>query len=428
MGRTRRIVVVACAVGLLASCSSSSSGSSGSTASSASSGSGASTSVDPALAASIDKVVLDNISRRHLRAAIVRVSIDGKEVITKAYGDSMTGVPATADMHFRNGAIAISYVSTILLQLVEEKKVSLDDKISKWVPEIGHSDEVTLGQLAQMTSGYPDYLIGNQDVDVQLYQNPFKQWGPEEIVNTVSSKPLLFTPGTNWSYAHTNYVILGLALEKITGKSIPDLMQERIFGPLGLKNTSGNDSTPAIPEPALHMFTSERRGIVGVPEGSPYYEESTYWNPSITITHGAVQTTDIVDVDASAIAIGTGKLLKPESYQKMVAPDLRGKTTAQDNCPATCFAMNDNYTYGIGVTLTGHWIMQAPLFFGEASAFGYLPSKKVAISLVVTFKEDAFDPASGAYVPETGKNAADLTWREIGVVAAPDDPPPLKNR
>ena len=69
--------------------------------------------------------------------------------------------PATTAMHFRNGAVAISYVATLLLELVDEQKVSLDDKLSKWLPEVPHADRVTLGQLAQMTSGYVDYVIGN---------------------------------------------------------------------------------------------------------------------------------------------------------------------------------------------------------------------------------------------------------------------------
>ena len=81
---------------------------------------------DSALAASVDQTVQEAMRARHLRAVIVRVTVDGKEVITKAYGESMTGVPATVDMHFRNGAVAISYVSTLLLILVDEKKVSLD--------------------------------------------------------------------------------------------------------------------------------------------------------------------------------------------------------------------------------------------------------------------------------------------------------------
>jgi CubicO group peptidase (beta-lactamase class C family) len=428
----QRFVLPACSLalvaGLLAACPSSSPTANGTGPSHTSPGSKVTASVDPKMAAAIDAIVQDNISRRHLRALIVRVTVDGKNIITKAYGESMTGVPATTDMHFRNGAVAISYVSTILLQLVDEKKVRLDDKISKWVPEIPHSDEVTLGQLAQMTSGYTDYVIGNDQVDAQLLLDPYRQWTPEELLAYVTSKPLLYTPGTNWNYAHTNYLILGLTLEKITGKSVSDLMQERIFGPLGMTNTSGNDGTPAIPAPALHSFTSERRQALGIPAGTGFYEESTFWNPSWTITHGAIQTTDIVDMDKTAIAVGSGKLLSPESYQKMISPDLRGKTTVQPNCPATCLTQNDNYAYGLGTILTGNWIEQDPLFSGEAAAFGYLPSEKVAISVAVTFDADAFDPTTGSYVPATGPNAADLVWREIGQVVAPKDPPPLQRK
>src|SRR5436305_588820 len=292
---------------------------------------------DTAKSDAVMRVVRDTMAQAHLKAVIVRVTIDGQEVVTQAVGESMTGVPATTGMHFRNGAVAISYVSTLLLKLVDEKKVSLDDKVSKWLPQIPHSDEVTLGQLAQMTSGYVDYVLGNPDVDAQLYADPFRQWTPEELLSTVTSKPLFYTPGTNWNYAHTNYLILGLVLENLTGKKMQDLLQEKVLGPLGLKNTSGNDGTPAIPEPALHAFTSERREALGIPAGTRLYEESTYWNPSWTITRGAIQTTNIFDLNTTAVGIGTGKLLSPESYRKMVSTDLRGKATALPGCP-TCIA------------------------------------------------------------------------------------------
>jgi CubicO group peptidase (beta-lactamase class C family) len=225
-------------------------------------------SANPAQEAAVDQIVQNAIKERHLRSVIVRVLVDGKEIITRAYGESMTGVPATTDMHFRNGAVAISYVSTLLLILVDEKKVNLDDKVSTWLPDIPHSDEVTLGQLAQMTSGYTDYVIGNDEVDTQLYADPFRQWTTEEILASVTSKPLLYSPGTNWNYAHTNYVILGLALEKITGKKMQDVLQEKVLGPLGLTNTT-DPGTPAIPEPALHAFTSERRSQLGIPAATP---------------------------------------------------------------------------------------------------------------------------------------------------------------
>ena len=174
----RRLVVAAVGIGLLAGCTSQSNTPAPSSLTGASSTAGDAASADPAKAATVDTVVQEAMTARHLRAVIVRVTIDGKEIITKAYGESMTGMPATVDMHFRNGAIAISYVSTLLLTLVDEKKVSLEDKISKWLPEIPHSDEVTLGQLAQMTSGYTDFVIGNQEVEAVLYTDPFRQWTP----------------------------------------------------------------------------------------------------------------------------------------------------------------------------------------------------------------------------------------------------------
>ena len=98
---------------------------------------------------------------QHLKSVIVRVTDDGQEVTTKAFGESQTGVPATADMHFRNGSVAIAYVAAVLLQLVDEKAVALDDIIATWVPQIPNSDRVTLRQLATMTSGYQDYVLGN---------------------------------------------------------------------------------------------------------------------------------------------------------------------------------------------------------------------------------------------------------------------------
>jgi CubicO group peptidase (beta-lactamase class C family) len=407
----RRIVAVASGAALLAGCSAPSAAPS------------APPPADSALAASVDQTVQEAMRARHLRAVIVRVTVDGKEVITKAYGESMTGVPATVDMHFRNGAVAISYVSTLLLILVDEKKVSLDEKASKWVPEIPHSDEVTLGQLAQMTTGYTDFVIGNAEVDAMLYTDPFRQWTPEELLQTVTSKPLLYRPGTNWNYAHTNYLILGLALEKATGRRMSDLMQEKVLGPLGLTNTTDpGPGAPTIPEPALHAFTSERRQQLGIPAGTRFYEESTYWNPSWTITRGAIQTSNIFDVNATAVAVGTGTLLTPESYRAMISTGLRGKTTALPGC-ATCFPQSEGYSYGLGIVTTGDWLMQDPLFSGEAGAFAYLPSKKVAVALALTFTEDAFAP-DGSYKSEVGSNAADPVWREIAAVVAPEDPPP----
>ncbi|WP_036467993.1 serine hydrolase domain-containing protein [Mycobacterium genavense] len=362
-------------------------------------------SADQAKADAVLRVVHNFMTQAHLKAAIVCVTVAGKEVLTRAVGDSMTGVQATTDMHFRNGAVAISYVATLLLKLVDQKKLSLDDRLSKWLPDFPNAGRVTLGQLAQMTSGYPDYVLGNKQFATESSANPFQQWTTQDLLAQISGRRLLYEPGTNWNYAHTNYVLLGLALEKATGQDMPTLLANEVLGPLDLKHTANADTWPV-----LHTFTSERRQALKIPAGTPFYEESTYWNPSWTITHG--------DMEATAVGIGSGKLLSGDSYRKMVSTALREKTHAQPGCP-TCFEQNEGYTYGLGIIISGDWLMQNPLFSGCAGVEAYLPAQKIAIAVAVTYALEAFDD-QGNY-----SNQADILFRKIGAVMAPNATPPM---
>lgn len=362
-------------------------------------------------------IVRDAMNRDHLRSVIVRVTEDGTEIVTQAMGESMTGVPATTGMHFRNGAVAISYVSTLLLILAQENKLSLDDKLSKWLPDFPNADRVTLGQLAQMTAGYRDYVIGNDAFADAVNANPFRAWTTDDLLRYATPEQLLYEPGTNWNYAHTDYVLLGLAIEKATGEDMPTLLSDKVLRPLGLTNTAGSQ-TPAIPPPVLHAFTSERRQSLGIPAGTPFYEESTFWNPSWTITHGAIETSNIYDLEATAVGIGSGKLLSKDSYEKMVSTDLRGRTHAQPGCP-TCAPQEEGYTYGLGIVISGDWLLQNPMFAGYAATEAYLPAKKLAIAVAVTFAPEAFD-AEGSYT-----NQSDGLFRAIGRELAPDDAPPM---
>jgi CubicO group peptidase (beta-lactamase class C family) len=376
------------------------------------------TTTDTAKADAVMRVIRDTMAKEHLKAVIVRVTVDGEELLTQALGESMTGVPATTNMHFRNGAVAISYVSTLLLKLVDEQKLSLDDKLSTWLPEIPHADRVTLGQLAQMTSGYVDYVIGNAPMNDALYADPFRRWTTHELLEFSVKQPLLYEPGSNWNYAHTNYVLLGLALEKATGEEMSKLLSEKVLRPLGLTNTT-NSTTAEIPAPALHAFSSERRAFLKIPTGTPFYEESTYWDPSWSITHGAIQTTNIYDMEATAVGIGSGRLLSADSYKKMVSTDLRGKTHKQPGC-TTCDALNGAYTYGLGIVISGNWLLQNPQMSGYTAVEAYLPSQKIAIAVAATYLPEAFDD-QGDY-----PNAADTLFRKIGAELAPDDAPPVR--
>jgi CubicO group peptidase (beta-lactamase class C family) len=319
----RRVGSVVLALGIVAGCSSHPGPPAGS--------------ADPAEADTVMRVVHDFMAQAHLKAVIVRVTVDGKEIVTQAVGDSITGVPATTDMHF-----------------------------------------------------------GNDAFNNLFYANPFRQWTTQHILAQISSRPLLYDPGTNWNYAHTNYVLLGLALEKATGQDMPTLLQNEVLGPLGLKATANSD-TPAIPQPALHAFSSERRQFLKIPAGTPFYEEST----------------------STAVGIGSGRLLSPDSYKKMVSTELRGKTHAQSDCPTICFEQNDGYTYGLGIVISGDWLMQNPMMAGYAALEAYLPAQKAAVAVAVTYAPEAFD-GQGNY-----SNQADILFREIGAVVAPNNAPPM---
>jgi len=384
---------------------------------------GSAASTDPERAAEIDELVLASMDENDLRSVIIKVTVDGEEVITRAYGESMTGVPATTDMRFRNGAVAIAYVSHLLLQLVDEGALSLDDTVAEYLPDIGFADQVTVGQLARMTSGYRDYVTDPAFGAANIV-DPFRMWTNEEKLGYVADEPLLFEPGTGWSYAHTNYVILGMVLEEVTGTPMAELMQERVLDPLGLDATVASQ-TGAIPDPAMHAFSSERRVDLGVPAGTPFYEESTFWNPSWTINDGAIQTTTIEDLNTSAIALGTGQLLSPESHEAMIGTDLRGFGASLPECGGSCFTQSEGYSYGYGIVTTGNWVMQNPAFGGFGAVMAYLPGQDIAVSIAVTFGEGSYDPADGSNL---AGNAADILFRDIGAVLAPDDAPPTRPR
>jgi CubicO group peptidase (beta-lactamase class C family) len=353
----------------------------------------------------------------HLRGVILRVTEDDKPLVTRALGTSMTGVPATTAMHFRNGAVAFSYLATLLLEFVDEHKVSLNDTIARWMPTLPEANQVTLKMLANMTSGYPDYET-DPTFTTEQETDPFKEWTVSELLSLAFSRPVLFPPGTNWSYAHTNMVLLGVILQKIGGKPLATLLGDMVLGPMGLTNTK-NYYTPQVQSPVLHAFSSEQRTYLGVAPSSPFYVESTFWSPSWGIPPGAAETTNIFDMTKTAEEVGTGALLSKSSYQAMTAPNLLGFGQRLPACKPSCFTQVEGYNYGLGIVRSGSWLLQNPLLSGEGAVEAYLLSKKIAIAVAVTFDPQAFD-SLGNY-----DNSSDSLWRHIGAYLAPNDAPPM---
>ncbi|GAA5032227.1 serine hydrolase domain-containing protein [Streptomyces siamensis] len=336
-----------------------------------------------------------------LNSVVLSVTSGGKDIVTKAVGESMTGVPARPDMRFRSGSVGIAYMATVLLQLVDEGKVRLDEPVSRWLPRVPHGDRITLRMLGSSTSGLHDYVTDPKFV-AALEAAPFRHWTPQQLLDYSTGHPLWYEPGTNWSYSHANFVLLGAALEKITGTRLDRLLDERVMGPLGLHETS-NSFTPDIATPVLHAFTSER-GL---------YEESTFWNPSWTTAPGAVITSDICDLARSAKAIGTGELLSRGGFRTQLDPGTVGLGRATSGCPATvCVAMTEAHHFGFGVIVLNGWIMQNPSFSGYAAVQAYLPEQQLSIAVSTT--EGPKTPAD--------KNTAQVVAERIAAVLAPDHP------
>ena len=361
--------------------------------------------------AAIKNSTRDAMKEYNLKALIVQVTAGGRQLYTEALGESMSGVPATPAMHFRNGAMAFTYISTMLLELVDQNKVSLDDKLSKFLPDLPQADRITLKNLANMTSGYADYVY-EPEVLHAIYLDPFRQWTPQELIKIGVSKPMMFEPGTNWGYCHTNYVILGQVIEQVTRMPLAQVMRQYILDPMDLKQTQ-SFITPQIPEPVLHTFSSERRSELHIPAGVPFYEESTFWNPSWTTAEGAIQITDITDMSKSMEAVGAGKLLSRESLAAQVSPNLVGFGKADPHCSA-CHRMSEALNYGLGVVIRGPWITQTKSFAGCGATVGYLPSKKLTVAVATTYSPKAFDD-DGGY-----KNVSDKVFAALGNALAPD--------
>ena len=336
----------------------------------------------------IGTVIRQSIQAHDLHAVIAQVTIGGKPVFTRAYGTSMTGVPATVRMHFRNGGVAISYMSTLLLRLVDQGKVSLDDPVSDWLPHLRDSHNVTLGELARMTAGYHDYVV-DPELTQLLYANPFRQFSTKLQLRLMLKLPQQFTPGTNWSYSHSDYVVLGLALAKITHEPLAVALRRQVLKPLGLRDTVASN-TAAIPSPVLHAYTAERREFLGIKPGVPFLEDSTYWNPSWTLAHGAIETTDIADMTRTAIGIGGGKLLSRASYRLQINPHA-GFGHPQAGCER-CAKLSHAPGFGLGVFRQNGWILYNPLFGGYGAVEAYLPSRRISIAVATTFGEGSFAP------------------------------------
>ena len=329
---------------------------------------------DPAPNADPDRlraIVQAEAQKAGTKAVLFGMWVKDKEILTMALGHSMTTVPATTDMHYRIGGIAETFMSTLLLMLVEQGRISLDDKISRWFPNLLAADQVTVRMLVANTAGYIDYVTVEDFLNLQLSE-PFRTFTDDELINySVRDGKMNFAPGTSQQYSHTDNVILGQVIQRATGQSMKELYDRNIFGPMGMKDTQF-PVNQEIQSPVLHAFTKERK----------VYEDCTYWNPFWGSTPG-LPTSNIHDLGKWGPIFGTGRLISPEHFQEQIAPTSVGKGR---NRPDLYFAY--------GFVVSNGWLAQNPSINGYSGAFGYNLSNGVTIVVEATKSETATTDAS----------------------------------
>jgi D-alanyl-D-alanine carboxypeptidase len=330
-------------------------------------------------------------ARYGLRSVLFGVWVNGRPLVSGALGESQPGVPATRTDQFRIGNTTESFTTTLLLQLVDQGRVSLDDPLSKWFPRLPHANQVTVGMLARSTSGYADYVTTNRFVK-SFDADPFQKWRVSELLKLAFSRRALFAPGTSWAFSDTNFVLLGEILRRVGGMPVDQLLRRRILSKLDLRHTAMRFNS-YIPAPVMHGYTSER-GL---------YEDSSSWSPTWAVYTGNMTST-LGDMGRWARALGTGSLLSPKSHALQIGPQNVGLG------PLTA-----SRYYAMGFGVSNGWIATNPQLMGYNGVVSYLPSKKIAVVVFTT--QGLKGNPSAAY--------ASAIYNRIGALLVPAQPPSL---
>lgn len=181
---------------------------------------------------------------QHFRGAVL-VGMDGKIVFEKAYGPANEewNIPNTLETKFRIASLTKQFTAACILILQQDGLVNIQDQISNYLPELPVAwRSVTIHQLLTHTSGVP-----NPNYDSEQYKK-IQRIGatPQELIALVANHPLDFTPGTEWNYSNTGYILLGMLIEELSGQSYAHFLKTKIFEPLGMTNSGYDRETDIL--------------------------------------------------------------------------------------------------------------------------------------------------------------------------------------
>lgn len=238
---------------------------------------------------------------------------------TAGVGDTRTGAPRSASDRYRVGSITKTFVSTVLLQLEAEGRLSLDDKVDRWLPGVvtGHGNDgrrVTVRRLLNHTSGIFNYTADEDFGRTYFtkdgfFQHRYDTLTPAGLVAIAMKHKPAFAPGTSWAYSNTNYVLAGMVIKAVTGHSYAEEITNRVIRPLHLTGTSLPGTRTTLPHPSSRAYSK-----LTDPAGPTY--DVTALNPSMASSAGELISTG-ADLTRFYEALLRGKLLAPRQLKEM---------------------------------------------------------------------------------------------------------------
>ncbi|WP_434587270.1 serine hydrolase domain-containing protein [Streptomyces sp. A5-4] len=336
------------------------------------------------MTARLDKAIEDVRREAGIPGIAVGLWMPGKGHYGRATGlaDTATREPMTTGLYTRIGSETKTFTVTALLKLVDDRRIRLDDPISRYVHGVPNGRRITLRHLAEMRSGLFPYT-NDPDFVHDLLSDPGRSFTPREVLAYGFKHKNTFAPGKQFQYSNSNLVLLGLVIEKVSGHRVADFIHKRVLRPAHLDHTlfpSGGE----FPEPHARGYTNQTL--------SGEIEDSTDWNPSWAGSAGAM-ISNLHDLRRWAKTVATGTLLSPETQKQR----LRMLPTGY---PGT--------SYGLGIFKSGGWIGHNGSIPGYESVTVYLPSQKA--TLVLLLNTD---------IPHDGQEPSSLVARAITQIVTP---------
>ena len=282
------------------------------------------------------RTALDRLVAAGAPGVVVLVRHGDRTVrLARGFADRARQAPMRVTDRFRVGSVTKTFVSTVVLQLAGEGRLSLDDTVERWLPGlVPNGQGITIRQLLNHTSGLFDYTQDRAVLKPYLRGHLTVARAPRTLVARATAHPPLFAPGVRWSYSNTGYILLGLIVEAAVGDSLGAQLQQRIFTPLDLRRTTF-DTSPHISGPHAH-------GYLAI--GKRRARDVSVFSPSFAWAAGAIVST-ADDLARFYRALLQGRLLRPDLLGAM-------KTTVSMGAPGESYGLGLWKTRSMGLSPT----------------------------------------------------------------------------